>query len=925
MTEIALLNRNIEIKNVKLTSNLEEKDAEVMSVAFHKSVPYLASGFTNKKAKIFMYGKDLYNLNGHTGSVNSVAFHQKKLLIATGSSDKTVKIWIFEHHNRPRNNNNIKAIFTLRVPDEASINSVAFYPSDNQIILATGSSDGTANIFRITPSLSKVFLKSKLETHSREPIVYENFSDNIIFSVAFHPIHTILATGNNDNTVKLWYLWGDFTEKKMVVLSEHTGAVRTVSFSPNGLYLATGSNDNKVILWKVESESESANLYTILEGHTGAVRSISFCSFDSQDKSDKILILATGSNDKTVKLWKILTGSSPKKECLFTLKDNKGSVTSVAFFKNKFLATGSIDGTTKTYTLNFENIINNRGPLESRLIENRKNLIENRKNLIENRKNSDAFLRDNAVPLNVLKVESKYERNVFYFVITIPSKFFTPTKNSCPNFRDLYYSFMKTELPIEFIFKFEDQTGIDATGLSKMVFDAILKVYIELFFEKIKGNNDYLILKENINLRQLITDTKKLLFLVNAANSKICLKIDPELLDLCIGRSESNLKNYFNNEKQKFQDFYRFINETISNNSYNVLSSSNVFLKNNNKNENNIINRYKKLPNGNLEIKNMLKKEIRLRRFAAKCGFKSWKQLFSMNKFLDIFRFYPDSDFSEQNSELDRQLYQLFLKKRGEIFQKQENNPDIDIPDFWFFDDFFDFKPNFDIKVILSRVKIIRRERRKKDIEIDINNIPENLLHSYPALRPFIEYIMGHKSTDQNRKRFIQFITGTEYSVGEIKIFLIDSTVPFQQRKNGQIMFRLPFNNPSTCFSYIELFKRPDSGNYKNKLTEQRIDELILESILALTANNEVFNIQNNESSISSRNSQQENDDQNNRSSISSGNFYNHPRRRQDEYNDEYNQEQILNYLNLRLGELNSTRNLTTTNINSNINSNNGS
>ena len=61
-----------------------------------------------------------------------------------------------------------------------------------------------------------------------------------------------------------------------------------------------------------------------------------------------------------------------------------------------------------------------------------------------------------------------------YFSITIPSKFSTPKDNLCPNFRDLYYSFMITDLPVNFNFQFEDQSGIDAKGLSRIVFDPIL-------------------------------------------------------------------------------------------------------------------------------------------------------------------------------------------------------------------------------------------------------------------------------------------------------------------------------------------------------------------------------------------------------------------------------------------------------------------
>ena len=846
MTEIALLNRNKDEQNfklnIKLTSSDKQENAEVTSVAFHQSVPYLATGFINNKAKIWLNGTILYNLDGHTERVNSVAFHPKKFLIATGSADGTANLWIFQHHNRPRENNNIKPILTLTGHKSkvfSSVFSVAFYPKDDQIILATGSIDGTAKIWNISPNLSEATCITTLTTSlTTGNLLNKNFFKNWFNSVAFHPIHNILATGNSD-TAKLWYLNGDFSLKKMLDLSEHTGPVRTVSFSPNGSYLATGSDDNKVILWKIESEG--ATLYTTLDGHTKAVRSVTFCSLDSQYNPDKALILATGSDDKSVKFWKILTGSSPKKECLVTLEKNKDSVTSVAVFKNSFLATGSSDGYTRTFSLNFENIRNNRGPLESNLIENRQNLIENRKNLIENRKNLIQYpnipipnsTRNNAEPLPITNEWDNYDKKNYY-VITIPSKFSTPKNNSCPNFRDLYYSFMKTELPTKFIFIFEGQTGIDATGLSRIVFDTILKVYIELFFEKIENNNDFLILKEGINLRQLITDTKKLILLANAASAKICLKIDPELLELCkLGVTMGDLKEYFTNEKKQFEKFYKDISNAILNNTFNELNNSKVFLKNNNKNKNNIIKQYKEAP-ANSDLEESLKKEIRLRKFAVKCGFKSWQQLFNMCRFLALFSFYPDSNFNMQNSALDRELYQLYLKKKNEIFKKQEIKPDI--PDFSFVD-FFDFEPKFDEASILSRVKLIMSSPRK---DFDIKDIPSELFRLYPALKPFVDYIIGPNSTDENRKKFVQFITGSKYSTDKIDIFLEDTEISSNRRSNGTSRFRLPFEPPSTCFSYIKLLKRPTSGNYKNDLTNSRINELILSAITTLTANNNV-------------------------------------------------------------------------------------
>jgi WD40 repeat protein len=69
--------------------------------------------------------------------------------------------------------------------------------------------------------------------------------------------------------------------------------VNSVALSPDGRYLASGSDDNTVKLWNLESNDETATL----KEHSHYV----FCvTFSSDGKS-----LASGSGDKTVKLWSI--------------------------------------------------------------------------------------------------------------------------------------------------------------------------------------------------------------------------------------------------------------------------------------------------------------------------------------------------------------------------------------------------------------------------------------------------------------------------------------------------------------------------------------------------------------------------------------------------------------------------------------------
>ena len=100
----------------------------------------------------------------------------------------------------------------------------------------------------------------------------------------------------------------------LFALKGHAGPVRSVAFSPDGQRLASGSDDQTVKIWDTATGKE---LFA-LKGHAGAVNSVAF-SPDGQR-------LASGSSDKTVKIWDSATGKE-----LFALKGHAGGVPSVAF------------------------------------------------------------------------------------------------------------------------------------------------------------------------------------------------------------------------------------------------------------------------------------------------------------------------------------------------------------------------------------------------------------------------------------------------------------------------------------------------------------------------------------------------------------------------------------------------------------------
>jgi WD40 repeat protein len=118
----------------------------------------LATGDTHHQLKLWIYNNydapDIIiscvkTLNNHTNAVVSVSFHPTEPFLATGSRDQTAKVWKYSS-----NGHDVNCVATHEyIPPNNSVNSVAFYPvpaTRKEIILAIGRTGGNFETYKLT-------------------------------------------------------------------------------------------------------------------------------------------------------------------------------------------------------------------------------------------------------------------------------------------------------------------------------------------------------------------------------------------------------------------------------------------------------------------------------------------------------------------------------------------------------------------------------------------------------------------------------------------------------------------------------------------------------------------------------------------------------------------------------------------------------
>lgn len=189
--------------------------------------------------------------------------------------------------------------------------SVAFSPDGT--LLATGADDGSVRLFDVTSP-----------AHPRQLTVVRGAGNaDFIYTVMFAPDGKLIAASSVDtDSVQLWRLTsGDGLVRAGRDLGGMASYPIGLAFTPDSRTLAIGNSDKNVYLWNVASPARPQRIGAPLTGPSGQTWAVAF----SPDGKT----LAAGANDGTVWLWNLADAARPALTA--TLSGLPGHVFSVAF------------------------------------------------------------------------------------------------------------------------------------------------------------------------------------------------------------------------------------------------------------------------------------------------------------------------------------------------------------------------------------------------------------------------------------------------------------------------------------------------------------------------------------------------------------------------------------------------------------------
>ncbi|MFO0807108.1 MAG: WD40 repeat domain-containing protein [Gemmataceae bacterium] len=154
---------------------------------------------------------------------------------------------------------------------------------------------------------------------SDELVVYDVASRNCVAAipqpswvtaVAFHPQHTLVATGHDDGSIRIWDLP---TKTEKLVLTGHKQPISAMRYTSDGELLAAAAEDRTITVW-----TSDGTLVRSLSGHTDRIPAVAW-------KPGTRTLVSAGW-DTSARLWDIDNG-----EPMMLLNSHADQVVTLAF------------------------------------------------------------------------------------------------------------------------------------------------------------------------------------------------------------------------------------------------------------------------------------------------------------------------------------------------------------------------------------------------------------------------------------------------------------------------------------------------------------------------------------------------------------------------------------------------------------------
>ncbi|MEB3314348.1 MAG: WD40 repeat domain-containing protein [Cyanobacteriota bacterium] len=275
----------------------------------------------------------LWQFQGHQSNVLSLAFSGDSQYLATGSSDGTARVWRLRAD--PDDSKVMVGTEAFKLTGHDSfIRAVGFAP--DQRTLTTLTQTGTLNRWDLSPQP-----RPELFPQGADKVPKGADRDKSpwpLTQVAFSPDGQRLATFSLDDTVRLWDGQGKLLRELATTVPQSQDVRGQVFFSqPDGQALAAISRDGTVERWNLEGEK----LATLWQARSGE-RAI---GLDFRRGSSHLATLTTTGKDRVQVTVRSIEGDRPQHPQSFSLGNHNPRWAVAEFSPNgRYLAVGFRDG-----------------------------------------------------------------------------------------------------------------------------------------------------------------------------------------------------------------------------------------------------------------------------------------------------------------------------------------------------------------------------------------------------------------------------------------------------------------------------------------------------------------------------------------------------------------------------------------------------